>query len=281
MGFLDRFKKKELNANCNADCYCIEFYTDHPKDENKAYSLMRESTQLKKDGDIQSAISKIIESIKYNPLDSGYTEYIKLAKYHLFIDDVNTCDSIFRGMLKHNDDLNDSNIRWQFRYFINKSQIYDHWAITRYSLKYFEEYIQFRIYSTIFHYFSYQSNFTVDRFDDYYDHLNTYDFSSYSKFKKAVNNLNGDSELLTKVNKIFNDLIKNYYKTIKSSNLLYNKNMGSEIDFNAISYLAESDINLSSNEFKLINNKEFQKNKKTLYNFNEYDFFDKNIKILF
>jgi hypothetical protein len=57
--------------------------------------------------------------------------------------------------------------------------------------------------------------------------------------------------------------------------------MGSEIDFNAISYLAESDINLSSNEFKLINNKEFQKNKKTLYNFNEYDFFDKNIKILF
>lgn len=72
MGLFDIFKKPKQEI--------IEFYENHPKDDDLAYSLIKEATKSKKEGDLSQAIEHIQHAIK---LSSAYdqSKEIKLANY--------------------------------------------------------------------------------------------------------------------------------------------------------------------------------------------------------
>ena len=91
MGLFDIFKKPKQET--------IEFYENHPKDDDLAYNLIKEATKSKKDGDLNQAIEHIQHAIKLSSVYDQSKE-IKLANYQFEnnqIDDAyNTLNLVIR-----------------------------------------------------------------------------------------------------------------------------------------------------------------------------------------
>lgn len=180
MGIFDKFKSKRTEEK-------LEFYEDHPKDDQLAYDLIKNATKLKRDGDLSKAIENIQQAIKFS---SSYdsAKDIKLANYLFEHGQIQESFRVLnQAILK---------INKLFPYFAwgQVAEIYHQLGILNFKNNRYEDYIFYTYCSVYFNYLNLSYMSDQKHFEDVLSRETTF-IQSSNKLQKAFNQFNKPGRL--------------------------------------------------------------------------------------
>lgn len=193
----------------------IDFYEGHKKDDNLAYDLIKEATNLKKEKNISEALEKINLAIKYSSSTDNMGAYIKLAKYYQLNHNSETSLSIFRNLELWVISNYDVVLKNHLSLLGMLGAVIYEESILFYEIKDYESYISSRVLSF---YFESLSNTLDDK--SFIEKLNSQEILADKKFNLALKSLNALEKHAIIKEKISIMMLPLYNKKIES-NLRY------------------------------------------------------------